>query len=108
MCERRAANLGTDLPRFFWDTLPEWKNYYFYQLRLAHSLVKRYNGGILIRALNELKYIYSLNVKKLKTLLEQIEKEPKLLVEEIDKPLESSLPSGVFYRKKGKLGQLDE
>lgn len=108
MCERRAASLKMELPRFFWKSAQLWKQYYFYQLTIAHSLVKAYDAGLIIRAVNELKYIYSLKIKKLTELIEQYEKEPAKLVEEVIQPLETGNPSGVFHRKKGMLGKLDE
>lgn len=108
MCERRAANLKIELPRFFWNTLQLWKQYYFYQLGIANRLVKQYDPGLILRAINELKYIYSLNIKKLIVLIKEYEKEPAKLVEEVVQPIETTHPSGVFIRKKGALGKLDE
>ena len=61
-----------------------------------------------MRAINELKYIYSLNIKKLTSLIEEYKLEPAKLQEEVVQPIESGSPSGVFIRKKGALGKLDE
>lgn len=108
MCERRAASLKVDLPRYFWDSAEEWKSYYFYQLKLANKLLAVYNPGHIIRAVNELKYIYSLNIKVLLELLKKFKDEPEIFKEVVDQPIESSGPSGVFFRRKGILGKLDD
>lgn len=108
MCERRASHLKTELPRFFWDTLPEWKQYYFYQLKLANRLVKLHQAGFILRAVNELKYTFSLKLKAIKELIIKYESEPELLREVIEQPIETVNQSGVFIRKKGALGRLDD
>lgn len=108
MCERRASSLKVDLPRFFWTVCPEWKSYYFYQLKLANNLLVKHNPGHIIRAVNELKYIYSLNIQALLKLLIQYKSEPEIFKEVVEQPVESSNPSGVFIRRKGLLGKLDD
>lgn len=107
MCERRAKNLGVDLPEEFWRTSPLWKNYFFYQLKLATNLAKSYSSTTILDSLNEMKYVYSL---KLKPLLELIDKKSKEVRIEVDVDIQPTdiQSSGIFNRKKGTLGKLDE
>lgn len=108
MCERRAVDLNVDLPRFFWSSSKEWRQYFLYQVRLANELSKEYSPALLIRVVNEVK-VYSLKVKRLRARLEEMKNETPLPVEEVvQPPQENSHPSGVFIRKKGLLGKLDE
>lgn len=107
MCERRAADLKIDLPRFFWVSNKKWRQYFLYQVRLANELAKEYHPALLIRAVNEIK-VYSLKVARIRERLEQMKNEPQPIEEHIDKPPENINPSGVFIRKKGLLGKLDE
>lgn len=106
MCERRAKNLGVDLPTEFWRTSPLWKNYFFYQLKLAQSLTKSYTSTVILDSLNEMKYVYSL---KLAALLDLIEKKSKEVKVEIEIDIQPTLTqsSGIFNRRKGMLGKLD-
>lgn len=106
MCERRAANLKMDLPQTFWVSSPLWKNYFFYQLKLANGLVAKYTSVCILNALNELKYIYSLKTPALLRLIEEKSKQKVTVVDVDIVPIEQSC-SGVFNRRKGSLGKLD-
>ncbi len=107
MCERRAKTLKRDLPKQFWIKLPEWKSYFFYQLSLARRLTAQYPEKSIYRAIHELKYIYSLKIKKLRDLIETYERQPKIDLEcEIPEILPNS--TGRFERPKSKLEELDE
>lgn len=106
MCERRAKNLGVDLPTEFWKTSPLWKNYFFYQLKLAQSLTKSYNSTVILESLNEMKYVYSLKLAPLLKLIDKKSKEVKVEVEVDIQPTDIQ-SSGIFNRRKGTLGKLD-
>lgn len=90
----------------FWIKLPEWKAYYFYQLKLARLLAAKHDSGIIFKAINELKYIYSLKIQKLSALIKQYEGQSEITQEEVDLHLFPS-STGKFYRPVGKLGKLD-
>lgn len=107
MCERRASNLGVDLPTEFWKTSPLWKNYFFYQLKLAQPLTKKYTSAVILDALNEMKYVYSLKLAALLDLMKRKSEEVKIEVE-IDIQPTDIQSSGIFNRRKGTLGKLDE
>ena len=106
MCERRAKNLGVDLPLEFWHTSPLWKNYFFYQLKLARNLATKYNSTQILDALNEMKYVYSLKLPALLDLIDKKSKEVKIEVEVDIQPTDIQ-SSGIFKRRKGTLGKLD-
>lgn len=87
VCERRASSLKSKLPVFFWR-LPDWKNYYIYQIRIANELLKTYSEKAILAALNseKCKTVFSL---KNPILIAQIKKyrEPKISTQERDREI---------------------
>lgn len=105
MCERKAAYEKADLPRFFWTTSKKWKGYYFYQLKIANTLLKKYSCENLIKAVRE-HNTFSLKNKKLENILDKLSNEVKVEVE-VDLKINEAPSKGKFYRP-NKLGKLDE
>lgn len=83
-----------------------WKNYFFYQLKLAQSITKLYKTSAILEALNEMKYVYSLKLVALLDLIKKKNEEVKIEVEFDIQPTDIQ-SSGIFNRKKGTLGKLD-
>jgi hypothetical protein len=75
MCERRGQSLNRDLPNHFWN-LPEWKQFYFYQLSLARKLLEEFDPKAVIGTLlqPEFKFVYSLKLKKLRPAIVEANK----------------------------------
>jgi len=59
ICEKRALSLHRDLPIHFWN-LDEWKGYYIYQIRLANKLLLKYDCSIILKAIGEIRNVFSL------------------------------------------------
>lgn len=107
MCDRRAKTLKRDLPKQFWNNIPEWKNYFMFQLREARQLCNKYSEHSIYQAVNELKYAYSLRTKKLVILIQKYEsvRPPDIEDIKLDKHENSK---GRFDRPKSKWNNLDE
>lgn len=106
MCDRRAKTLKKNLPNQFWKNLPEWKNYYMFQLKLARQLCNKYSEHSIYQAVNELGYIYSLRIQKLISVIEKYESIPKSKEEVILE--DNSGSKGRFHRPESRLSKLDE
>ena len=78
MCERKAASFNKELPRFFWE-LSEWKQYFLYQVKFASPLIKNFGEEKVFQALDEYKFLTSLNSPWLRKQLRtyEVKNKPK-------------------------------
>lgn len=90
ICEKKALSDGRALSVKFWDN-PEWAKFFTAQLRMCHSLIKKYSDKAIIRALqdNRTKNTYSLRAP---WLLPIIEEHHKIILSE-DKRLMNAKPT---------------
>jgi len=100
--ERQAAKSSTKLNQHFWDER-QWKPKFLFQMRLAASLLKRYNYKAILAALNSKggKNILSLKASWLDPLLEQeqIKYDRDLEIQQktqAEKPAENVKPAETF------------
>ena len=106
VCERRASSLKSKLPVFFWR-LPDWKQYYIYQIRIANELLKSYTDKAILHALklDKCKTVYSLRnpmlIKEIKKY-----KEPKFSTTEREREIIID-STGFNSHKTNILDQLD-
>jgi hypothetical protein len=73
MCERMAQKNRKELPQRFWNQ-PEWKKSYRSQLLAAQGLLKIYDESVVIRAVKNLKGIYSLRAPSLDDAIKEEKK----------------------------------
>jgi hypothetical protein len=75
VCQNKAKRDSVDLPIKFWE-LPDWKNYFRWQSKMANELVKEFGEEAVISALKDKRgsYIYSLNAPKVKVLAAEYKK----------------------------------
>lgn len=76
ICHHRATSLKTNLPIKFWR-LPDWKQYFLYQVRLAYPLIKTHGEKAVIRAIedNRSSKTYSLRNPRLLRIIKEKAKE---------------------------------
>ena len=75
VCENRARDLEIPLPYKFWN-LPEWKGYYFFQLKQAQKLLKSLSPLSIMKAVRHTN-ASSLRLGKFIALAKKIEKQSK-------------------------------
>lgn len=76
LSERKAKKDGKNLPVKFWN-VPPFKGTFFQQMKLANKLLKEYDVRIILTALRELKYVYSLANKKLLAKIKELDSKKK-------------------------------
>jgi hypothetical protein len=108
MCERRAASFNQELPDKFWN-VEGWKEYYFYQLKLASSLLKKYEVSVILKALksDKCQILTSLRSAILNKECD------KVILDQANNPINTDLSTerryneqGQFERKKNILDEL--
>jgi len=99
VCEFRAAYLEVKLPYRFWNE-PQWADYYIYQLRMAHKLLKSFDALTLMQAVRETK-ASSLRMASVKAVAKRIHKEKNSKV--AAKPVEKVTDSVGRFNKKRNL-----
>jgi len=52
VCERRAKMDKDELPTHFWN-LPEWRQFFLAQIKVAHQLLEKYHAQAIIQALRD-------------------------------------------------------
>lgn len=79
MCERRAKSLNLELPDKFWK-LPEWKNFYLFQISNINKLIKLYSEEAIISAIKDpdLQWVYSFKTKKINSYIKSYKKKKQL------------------------------
>lgn len=105
MCARRGGSEGADLPSHFWESSPKWQKYFTYQILLANKLLKKYSEHVILTAVKEMSYVFSLKLKALEDKMIEVSKRAVVKSEEIAPAEEAS--TGRFNRK-SKLGNLDD
>jgi len=72
ICEHRASTLQTRLPIKFWR-LKGWDDYYKVQIKLANSLLKKYDSISIIRALQDKRTekLFSFNNQQLEKIIQE-------------------------------------
>ena len=65
ICTRKAEKEKTKLVPRFWQIEGDWQKFFKYQLVIANRLLKTYDVYIILEALNQVKWCWSLNSPQL-------------------------------------------
>lgn len=106
MCGRKAKADSVDLPHQFWETSKEWKNYFTMQVLLANKLAKKYPEQVILAALKELPYAFSLRLQALEKKMAEVNNRASIPEKKDIKVAEQ--PSQGRFNRKSKLSNLDE
>lgn len=106
MCGRKAKADNVDLPRQFWETSNEWKRYFKMQVLLANKLAVKYPEQVIMTALKEMPYAYSLRLQALEKKMAEVNNRVSIAEKKDIKVAEQ--PSQGRFNRKSKLSNLDE
>lgn len=106
MCGRKAKADNVDLPFQFWDTSKEWQRYFLMQTMLASKLLKKYSEQVILTAVKEMSYAFSLRLKALVKKIEEVNNRAPVIEKKDVKVAQE--PSHGRFNRKNRLGNLDE
>jgi hypothetical protein len=75
MVSRKAAKQGKDLPYKYWNGSDEWAKEFKSQVASAAQLLNKYSSSVIIKAVLNVKWAYSLRTAK---LISEIENQQKI------------------------------
>lgn len=106
MCGRKAKADNIDLPHQFWETSKEWKQYFTMQVLLANKLVRKYTEQVILTAVKEIPYAFSLRLQALEKKMIEVNNRASAIEKKDIKVAEQ--PSQGRFNRKSKLSNLDE
>lgn len=85
MVSRKAAKQGKDLPYKYWNGTDEWAKEFKSQVGSAAQLLNKYSSSVIIKAVLNVKWAYSLRTAKLITEIENQQKIEEVNASKVDR-----------------------